>query len=152
MHRSDNAALRLAVGLGLAALIAYGWALTAPYVVCVMAVLLLAKPGPALPLGKGLVLAVLMGVLVAAGLLMVPLLENYAAGGVLLTLQAAAALGRICPELRSTVGAGGWDMQPANNMAETNGANTRIIVFLREEGQSERDRAGFRQRPAASVR
>ena len=86
MHRSDNAALRLAVGLGLAALIGYGWALTAPYVVCVMAVLLLAKPGPALPLAKGLVLAVLMGVLVAAGLLMVPLLENYAAGGVLLAL------------------------------------------------------------------
>ena len=85
MHRSDKAALRLAVGLGLAALIAYGWALTAPFVVCVMAVLLLAKPGPTLPLGKGLVLAVLMGVLVAAGLLMVPLLENYAASGVLLT-------------------------------------------------------------------
>ena len=85
MHRSDKATLRLAAGLGLAALIAYGWALTAPYVVCVMAVLLLAKPGPALPLAKGLVLAVLMGVLVAAGLLMVPLLENYAASGVLLT-------------------------------------------------------------------
>jgi hypothetical protein len=85
MHRSDKATLRLAAGLGLAALIAYGWGLTAPYVVCVMAVLLLAKPGPALPLGKGLVLAVVMGVLVGAGLLMVPLLESYAVGGVLLT-------------------------------------------------------------------
>jgi hypothetical protein len=85
MHRSDKATLRLAAGLGLAALIAYGWGLTAPYIVCLMAVLLLAKPGPALPLGKGLVLAVLMGVLIAAGMLMVPLLENYAASGVLLT-------------------------------------------------------------------
>ncbi len=85
MHRSDKATLRLAAGLGLAALIAYGCGLTAPYVVCVMAVLLLAKPGPALPLAKGLVLAMLFGVLVAAGLLMVPLLENYAASGVLLT-------------------------------------------------------------------
>lgn len=85
MHRSDKATLRLTAGLGLAALIAYGWGLTAPYVVCLMAVLLLAKPGPALPLGKGLVLAALMGVLVGAGLLMVPLLENYAVAGVLLT-------------------------------------------------------------------
>jgi len=85
MHCSDKATLRLATGLGLAALIAYGWGLTAPYVVCVMAVLLLAKPGPALPLGKGLVLAMVFGVLVGAGLLMVPLLESYAASGVLLT-------------------------------------------------------------------
>lgn len=85
MHRSDKATLRLTLGLGLAALIAYGWGLTAPYVVCLMAVLLLAKPGPALPLGKGLVLAVLMGVLITAGLLMVPLLEHYAASGILLT-------------------------------------------------------------------
>ena len=85
MHRSDKATLRLAAGLGLAALIAYGWALTAPYIVCLMTVLLLAKPGPTLPLGKGLVLAVLLGVLVAAGSLMVPLLENYAVSGVLLT-------------------------------------------------------------------
>jgi hypothetical protein len=85
MHRSDKATLRLSAGLGLAALIAYGGGLTAPYVVCLMAVLLLAKPGPALPLGKGLVLAVLFGVLVGAGLLMVPLLEHYAVSGVLLT-------------------------------------------------------------------
>ena len=80
----EQSHLRLAAGLGLAALISYGWALTAPYVVCVMAVLL-AKPGPALPLAKGLVLAVMMGVLVAAGLLMVSLLGNYAVSGVLLT-------------------------------------------------------------------
>jgi hypothetical protein len=85
MHRSDKAALRLAAGLGVAALIAYGGGFTAPYVVCLMSVLLLAKPGPVLPLGKGLVMAVLIGVLVATGLLMVPLLEYYAASGVLLT-------------------------------------------------------------------
>lgn len=85
MHRSDKATLRLTAGLGLAVLVAYGAGLTAPYVVCVMAVLLLAKPGPALPLGKGLVVALLFAGLVASGVLMVPLLENYAVSGVLLT-------------------------------------------------------------------
>jgi hypothetical protein len=85
MHHSDKATLRLAAGLGLAVLVAYGLELTAPYIVCVMAVLLLAKPGPALPLGKGLVVALLFGLLVASGRLMVPLLEHYALGGVLLT-------------------------------------------------------------------
>jgi hypothetical protein len=85
MHRSDKATLRLAAGLGLAVLVAYGMGLTAPYVVCVMAVLLLAKPGPPLPLGKGLVVALLLGILIASGVLMVPLLEHYAISGVLLT-------------------------------------------------------------------
>lgn len=85
MHPSDKATLRLTAGLGLAVLVAYGSGLTAPYVVCVMAVLLLAKPGPALPLGKGLVVAILFGLLVTSGVLMVPLLENYAVAGVLLT-------------------------------------------------------------------
>lgn len=85
MHSGDKATLRLALGLGLAAMIAYGLALTAPYVVCVMAVILLAKPGPPLPLFKGLIVALLLAVLVAAGIVMVPLLENYAFAGVLLT-------------------------------------------------------------------
>lgn len=85
MHRSDKAALRLALGLGLAAAIAYGGGLTAPYVVCVLAVLLLAKPGPPLPLTKGLLVAALLPLIVLAGIVMVPLLENYAAAGVLIT-------------------------------------------------------------------
>ncbi|MEF8712551.1 MAG: hypothetical protein V5B39_03080 [Accumulibacter sp.] len=85
MHRSDKATLRLAFGLGLAAAIAYGGGLTAPYVVCVFAVVVLARPEPPLPLGKGLVAAGLLAMLVAAGIVMVPLLEHYAAAGVLLT-------------------------------------------------------------------
>jgi hypothetical protein len=85
MHRSDKATLRLTLGLGLAAAIAYGGGLPAPYVVCVLAVLLLAKPGPPLPLGKGLALAVIVALLGATGIVMVPLLEHYAAAGVLLT-------------------------------------------------------------------
>ena len=55
MHRADKAVLRLAIGLGLAVLIAYGLALQAPFVVCVMAVLILCKPGPPIPLLKGVV-------------------------------------------------------------------------------------------------
>ena len=85
MHSGDKATLRLTLGLGLAALIAYGMALTAPYVVCVMAVIVLSKPGPPLPLVKGIVAALLLAGLVAAGIVMVPLLENYAVAGILLT-------------------------------------------------------------------
>ncbi len=82
---ADKAVLRLAVGLGLAVLIAYGAALPLPYVVCLMAVLVLAKPGPPLPLARGAVIAAVLAALVSVGVLMVPLLENYALAGVLLT-------------------------------------------------------------------
>lgn len=85
MHRADKATLRLAIGLGLAVLVAYGLALPVPFVVCVMAVLVLCKPGPPLPLIKGAIVALVFAALVAAGVLMVPLLENYALAGVLLT-------------------------------------------------------------------
>jgi hypothetical protein len=83
-HR-DRAALRLSLGIGLAVLVAYGLALPIPFVVCVMAVLVLSKPGPPLPLVKGIVVAGIFALLVAAGGLMVPLLENYALSGILLT-------------------------------------------------------------------
>ena len=57
MARADKAVLRLALGLGLAALIAYGFALTLPFVACILTVLLLCKPGPPIPFAKGIVLA-----------------------------------------------------------------------------------------------
>jgi hypothetical protein len=85
MTRGDKATLRLTTGLGLAVLVAYGLALQIPFVVCVMAVLVLCKPGPPMPLLKGAVAALLFAALVAAGVLMVPLLVHYAAAGVLLT-------------------------------------------------------------------
>ncbi len=85
MNRGDKAALRLAIGLGLAVLVAYGMALPVPYVVCVMSVLVLSRPGPPLPLVKGLVVALLIAVLVATGIVMVPLLEHYAFAAVLMT-------------------------------------------------------------------
>jgi hypothetical protein len=85
VHRADKLVLRLAIGLGLAVLIAYGLALQLPFAVCVVAVLLLCKPGPAIPLVKGAVFALVIAALLATGLLMVPLLENYRVTGLLLT-------------------------------------------------------------------
>jgi hypothetical protein len=85
MTRADKAVLRLTLGLGLAVLIAYGFALPMPFVVCLMSILVLCKPGPPLPLTKGVVIAVIFAALVAFGVLMVPLLENYAWSGILLT-------------------------------------------------------------------
>ena len=85
MDRGDKAVLRLAVGLGLAVFIAYGFALPAPFVVCVLAVLLLSKPGPPIPFLKGAVLAFVIAALLAVGILMVPVLEHYAVSGVVLT-------------------------------------------------------------------
>jgi Protein of unknown function (DUF2955) len=85
MHRADKAVLRLTLGLGLAVLIAYGFALPMPFVVCLMSVLVLCKPGPPLPLTKGLVIAAIFAALVASGVLMVPFLEHYAWSGILIT-------------------------------------------------------------------
>jgi hypothetical protein len=85
MDRADKAVLRLAIGLGLSVLIAYGLALPLPFVVCVLTVLQLCKPGPPIPFVKGALMAVVIAALLVAGVLMVPLLENYPVTGVLLT-------------------------------------------------------------------
>ena len=85
MDQADKAVLRLAIGLGLTVLAAYGLALRAPFVVCVMAVIVLCKPGPPIPFLKAVVIALVLAALLAAGVLMVPILENYALTGVVLT-------------------------------------------------------------------
>ena len=85
MDRFDKANLRLAVGLGLAVLIAYGAALPMPFAVCVMAVILLCKPGPPIPFAKGIVTAIVLAAMLTGGVLMVPILENYAFAGIMLT-------------------------------------------------------------------
>lgn len=85
IHARDKAVLRLSIGLGLAAALAYGFALPVPFVSCVLAVLVLSKPGPPLPLIKGLIVALLFAAFVLAGVLMVPLLEHFAFAGILLT-------------------------------------------------------------------
>jgi hypothetical protein len=85
MHRADKAVLRLATGLGLAAVIAYGLAMQLAFIVCVVPVLELTKPGPPAPFMKGVVSALVVAGLLAAGLLMVPLLEHYTVAGLVLT-------------------------------------------------------------------
>jgi hypothetical protein len=85
MDRADKAVLRLAVGLGLTVVIAYGLALPLPFVPCVLTVLLLSKPGPPIPFVKGVVLALVVAALLVAGVLMVPILKHYAVTGVVLT-------------------------------------------------------------------
>jgi uncharacterized membrane protein YccC len=61
MHPADKAVLRLAIGMGLAVLIAYGLSLPAPFVCCMMTVLMLCKPGPPMPFLKGVVVALVVG-------------------------------------------------------------------------------------------
>jgi hypothetical protein len=85
MTRADIAALRLTAGLGVAVVVAYGFALPLPFAVCVMAVISLSKPGPPLPFAKAVATAALLGAVLTIGVLMVPVLENYAATGLLLT-------------------------------------------------------------------
>lgn len=92
MSPGDKATLRLAMGLGLAVLVAYGLALSSPFVVCVLSVVVLSRPGPPVPLVKGLVVALVLAALVAVGIAMVPLLEHYAFAGVLLTAVVLHAL------------------------------------------------------------
>jgi hypothetical protein len=50
-----------------------------------MAVLLLFKPGPPVPVLRGLVMGAVIAMVVGAGVLMVPILEHYALAGVALT-------------------------------------------------------------------
>lgn len=92
MSPGDKATLRLAIGLGLAVVVAYGFALAVPFVVCVMSVVVLSRPGPPVPLVKGLVVALVLAGLVAVGIAMVPLLEYYPFAGVLLTAVVLHAL------------------------------------------------------------
>jgi hypothetical protein len=68
----------LAVGVGIALPIAYGLALTLPYIAVLVAVMILSKPGPPMPLLKAGIAGAVLMLLTGSGLLLVPLLENYA--------------------------------------------------------------------------
>jgi hypothetical protein len=82
---ADKAVLRLTLGIGLAAWIAYGCALPMPFLVCLMSIVVLCKPGPPKPFIKGVIGAMIFAALVVAGVLMVPVLEHYAFSGILIT-------------------------------------------------------------------
>jgi hypothetical protein len=75
---------RLALGTGLAVLVAYGMDLQVPFVAVIIALILLMKPGPPLPPAKGLVLAMVVAMIVAGGVLMVPLLDKMPYASILL--------------------------------------------------------------------
>lgn len=92
MHQADKSVLRLAIGLALSVFIAYGLALSMPFMVCVLAVIVLMKPGPPIPFIKGLIISILFASLLAAGVLMIPVLENYPIAGILITSLALYAL------------------------------------------------------------
>ena len=85
MGQSDKATLRLAIGTGLATLVAYGFALSTPFMVTLMAIVVLTGSGAPPPLLKGVVLAAVLAAVLGAGVLMVPILEHYALAGVMLT-------------------------------------------------------------------
>ncbi|HWS39681.1 MAG TPA: DUF2955 domain-containing protein [Arenimonas sp.] len=92
MHQADKAVLRLTSGLALSVFIAYGLALSMPFMVCVLAIIIIMKPGPAIPFIKGLVISFVFASLLTTGVLMIPILENYAFSGVLLTSIALYAI------------------------------------------------------------
>jgi hypothetical protein len=73
-------------------LIAYGAGMQLAFVAPALAVPLLCKPGPPMPFGKGVVAAFLIAALLAAGVLIVPLLEHYRFVGLLLTAALLYAL------------------------------------------------------------
>ena len=77
--------MRLAIGLGLSVLIAYGLAMEMAFVVCTVVVMMLSKGGPPIPFVKGVVAALVVAGVLVAGVLMVPLLENYRVTGLLVT-------------------------------------------------------------------
>ena len=85
MENADKAVLRLGLGMGLAVAIAWGAGLEAAFMAPVMTLVLLAKPGPPIPLVKGVVLSLVIAALLLAGVLTVPILEYYPVTGVLLT-------------------------------------------------------------------
>jgi hypothetical protein len=67
MDQADKATLRLAIGTGLATLVAYGFALSMPFMVCLIAMVVLSGSGPPPPLLKGVVLAGVLAIVLGAG-------------------------------------------------------------------------------------
>lgn len=75
---SSRPVIRLTLGVGIALPVAYGMALTLPYIAVLVAVMILSKPGPPMSLLKACIAGGILMLLTGSGLLLVPLLEHYA--------------------------------------------------------------------------
>lgn len=84
MHNADRAVLRIGTGIALAAGICYGLALPMPHLGCIMAWVVLCRPGEPLGLKKGLAGGLLLMGMMLGGVLLVPMLTHYALATVLL--------------------------------------------------------------------
>ncbi len=80
--------LRLTIGVGVALPVAYGLALSLPYIAVLVAVMILSKQGPPMPLLKSCIVGGILMLLTGSGMLLVPLLENYAFAALLLIAAA----------------------------------------------------------------
>ena len=72
---------RLALTVTIALVLAYGSGISVPYLAPLLALILTLKPAPPMPLGKLLGLAVALAVILGVGLLIAPLVEQYAPVG-----------------------------------------------------------------------
>lgn len=86
MHNADSAVMRISAGVTISVLICYGFALPMPHLGCIMAWIVLCRPGAALSFKQGLVGATLLLGMMIGGVLLVPLLEHYALAAVLLVM------------------------------------------------------------------
>ena len=76
--------LRVCIGMGFALSVAYAMALSLPYVAVLVAAMILCKEEPPMPLLKACIAGLALMLVTGSGLLLVPLLENYAFAAVLL--------------------------------------------------------------------
>ena len=72
---------RLALTVTIALVLAYGSGISVPYLAPLLALILTLKPAPPMPLGKLLGLAVALAVILGVGLLIAPMVEQYAPVG-----------------------------------------------------------------------
>jgi len=72
---------RLALTVTVALVLAYGSGMSVPYFAPLLAFILTAKPAPPMPVGKLLMLAVALAVILGIGLWVAPLVEQYAPVG-----------------------------------------------------------------------
>ena len=86
MHNADSAVIRIGVGIALTVLICYGLALPMPHLGCIIAWVVLCRPGEALGFKQGFLGAIALLFMMIGGVLLVPLLNHYAFAAVLLVM------------------------------------------------------------------